>query len=261
MAIQTRSLPLDLQTGRKLWVSQQTARDAWNTACFRGIASINNANCPVEDGPDHDFGSHTILVSLPGGDVVVGGQKSGEAMGVDPDTGRTLWKRRVGRGGIQGGVHFGIAAEGATVYVPINDIAFASAAEQDTNNPPRPGVYAVDAQDGELIWSAPAANVCGDTPRCKPGVSQAAAAIPGAVIAGHLDGRLRAYARDDGQLLWEKNLLGSHATVSGETATGGAFSGGGVLIAHGRIYANAGYGFNGHIPGNALVVLGLPEAK
>ncbi len=253
-------IALDLQSGKRLWVSQQTQKDAWNTACFRGFPGIDNANCPVEDGPDHDFGSHTILVTLPdGNDVVVGGQKSGEVMGVEPGTGRTLWKTRVGRGGLQGGVHFGIAAEGATVYVPINDIAFGSDADSDPTMPAKPGVYAVDASNGELIWSAPAPNVCGDIPRCSPGVSQAITAVPGAVIAGHLDGRLRAYRREDGRLLWEKNLLGGHVTVSGETATGGAFSGGGVLIAHGRMYVNAGYGYNGHIPGNALVVLGLAE--
>jgi hypothetical protein len=42
-------------------------------------------------------------------------------------------------------------------------------------------------------------------------------------------------------------------------AIGGAFSGGGVLVAHGLMYVNSGYGFNGHIPGNALVVFGLAE--
>ena len=35
--------------------------------------------------------------------------------------------------------------------------------------------------------------------------------------------------------------------------------GGGVLIAHGLMYVNAGYGYNFHIPGNALVVLGLAD--
>jgi polyvinyl alcohol dehydrogenase (cytochrome) len=120
-------------------------------------------------------------------------------------------------------------------------------------------VYSVNAENGELLWSAPAPDVCGATPRCKPGVSHAITAVPGAVIAGHLDGRLRVYAKEDGALLWEKSLLGDHVTVSGETASGGAFSGGGVLVAHGLVYVNAGYGFNGHIPGNALVVLGPAE--
>jgi len=250
----------DLKTGKKLWVSQQTAKDAWNTACFT-FPGIDNANCPEEDGPDFDFGSNPILIELPGGaEILVAGQKSGDVVGVDPDTGETLWKTRVGRGGIQGGVHFGMAAEGTSVYVPINDLNFPGDDERyGAESPPKPGVYSVNAENGELLWSAPSPEVCGDTPRCTPGVSQAISAIPGAVIAGHLDGRLRIYARKDGAVLWEKNLLGEYETVSGEIAVGGAYSGGGVLVAHGRMYVNAGYGFNGHIPGNALVVLGPAE--
>jgi polyvinyl alcohol dehydrogenase (cytochrome) len=254
-------IALDLETGKKLWVSQQTARDAWNTACFVDFAGIDNANCPTENGPDYDFGSHTILVELPkGGAVVVGGQKSGDAVGVNADTGETLWKTRVGRGGLQGGVHFGIAAEGHTVYIPINDRYFADdRIRYQYKMEPQPGVYAVHAETGGVLWSAPSPDVCGDLEFCSRGVSQAITAIPGAVIAGHLDGRLRIYARQDGRLLWEKNLLGEYQTVSGETAVGGAFSGGGVLVAHGLVYVNAGYGYNGHIPGNALVVLGPAE--
>jgi polyvinyl alcohol dehydrogenase (cytochrome) len=250
----------DLASGKKLWASQQTARDAWNTACMT-FAGIDNANCPAEDGPDYDFGSNPILVQLHGGrELLVAGQKSGHVVGVDPDTGAKLWRTRVGRGGIQGGVHFGMAAEGNSVYVPINDLLFpGDEARYGWKMPAKPGVYSVDAENGQLLWSVPSPAVCGEAPRCKPGVSQAVTAIPGAVIAGHLDGRLRIYARKDGALLWEKSLLGEYQTVSGETAVGGAFSGGGVLVAHGLMYVNAGYGFNGHIPGNALVVLGLAD--
>lgn len=168
-------IALDLETGKKLWVSQQTARDAWNTACFTGFPGINNANCPAENGPDYDFGSHTILVELPGGSaVVVGGQKSGDAVGVNADTGETLWKTRVGRGGLQGGVHFGIAAEGDTVYVPINDRYFRDDdIRYQYKMEAQPGVYAVHAETGELLWSAPSPDVCGDLEYCSRGVSQA----------------------------------------------------------------------------------------
>jgi polyvinyl alcohol dehydrogenase (cytochrome) len=255
-------IAFDLDTGEKIWVSQQTSGDAWNTACFLGFPGGDNSNCPEEDGPDYDFGSHPILVSLPaGGDIVVGGQKSGHAVGIDPDSGATLWRTAVGRGGIQGGVHFGIAAESDSLYMPINDLNFPGDEQRyNWDMPASPGVYSVNAGTGEIIWSAPApTDTCEGIQFCTPGVSQAITAIPGAVIAGHLDGRVRIYSREDGAVLWEQNLLGTYQTVSGEEATGGSFSGGGVLIAHGMMYVNAGYGYNLHIPGNALVVFGLAD--
>lgn len=255
-------IAFDLETGRKKWVSQQRSRDAWNVACFVGFPGLSNANCPEENGPDYDFGSHVILVHLPSGkEIVVGGQKSGDVVGVDPDTGKTLWKNRIGRGGVQGGVHFGIAAQAGVIYVPINDTLFTGdKTSANSRLPARPGVHAVNAENGELLWSALATNVCGETPRCETGVSQAISAIPGAVIAGALDGRLRIYAREDGSLLWEANLLREFQTVSGAVAHGGAFSGGGVLVAHGLLYVNSGYGFNRYMPGNALVVFGLKDS-
>lgn len=256
-------MAFDIDTGEKLWVSQQRERDAWNVACFVSIPGLSNANCPEEDGPDYDFGSHTILMTLDSGrQLVVGGQKSGDAVAVDPETGEIVWKTRVGRGGIQGGVHFGIAADGETLYVPINDLEYPVDDERyNYTMDPRPGVHALDAKDGSVRWSAIAPDdICGDMQFCDRGVSQAITAIPGAVIAGHLDGRVRAYAKGSGELLWEMNMLRDYASVSGETARGGAFSGGGVLVANGQLYINAGYGYNNHIPGNALVVLGLPDA-
>lgn len=249
----------DMDSGEKLWVSQQTANDAWNAACFVGIPGINNANCPEENGPDYDFGANPILVSLPDDkDIVVGGQKSGDVMAIDPDSGKTLWKTRIGRGGIQGGVHFGLAVEEQVIYVPINDQIFADDdTRYDNQLPAEPGLHAVNAVTGERLWSAPAPDICGDIEFCTRGISHAITAIPGAVIAGYLDGRVRIHAREDGRVLWQRNMLGEYNTVSGAKATGGSFSGGGVLVAHGLIYINAGYGYNSHSPGNALVAVGI----
>jgi polyvinyl alcohol dehydrogenase (cytochrome) len=246
----------DMETGEKLWVSQQTGRDAWNVACLM-LEEEARANCPVEDGPDWDFGASPMLVRLDdGGDVVVGGQKSGAVMAIDPDSGQTLWKTRVGRGGIQGGVQFGMAAEGARVYVPINDMTYEVDPTRYGDAPVKPGMYALDANTGELVWSSPTPDLCGDLVDCDPGISQAVTAIPGAVIAGHMDGRLRIYSGETGEVLWELNTLRDFDTVSGETARGGGFSGGGPIVVNGMIYVNSGYGIYNHMPGNALLAIG-----
>ena len=81
-------------------------------------------------------------------------------------------------------------------------------------------------------------------------------AIPGAVIAGHLDGRLRIYAADDGAVLWEFDTNKTFETISGETARGGSMSGGGPTVADGMLYVNSGYGIYFHMPGNVLLAFG-----
>jgi outer membrane protein assembly factor BamB len=57
-----------------------------------------------------------LILSIEGKDIVLAGQKSGEVFGLDPDnSGKILWRRKLGRGGIQGGVHFGMAVDGDTL--------------------------------------------------------------------------------------------------------------------------------------------------
>jgi len=66
---------------------------------------------------------------------------------------------------------------------------------------------------------------------------------------------LRAYDAKSGEVLWEFDANYEMATVSGETARGGSFSGGaGPIVANGRVYVNSGYGLYFHMPGNVLLV-------
>ena len=81
----------------------------------------------------------------------------------------------------------------------------------------------------------------------------------GAVIAGHMDGRLRIYARDDGRVLWETNTLREYETESGDTGRGGSFGGGGPMVADGMPYANSGSGIYFHMPGNVMLVFGVAD--
>lgn len=246
---------LDLDTGVLLWVRQVTAGDAWNVACMPLVA--DHANCPEEDGPDVDFGSPPLLIRDGTDDILVAGQKSGDVWGIDPDDGALRWHHKVGRGGNQGGVNFGMAASDRRVFVPVADFDDGMLPVEDA----RPGLYALDAFTGERLWSAPADDVCaGRGEHCDPGISQAITVIPGAVLAGHLDGRLRAYAADTGRVIWELDAWREFETLSGEVARGGSFSGAsGPMVVRGRLYANSGYGIYFHMPGNVLLVLGLPR--
>jgi polyvinyl alcohol dehydrogenase (cytochrome) len=250
-------IAFDMDSGEIEWVYQATPGDAWNVGCLSQYAT-NPANCPEENGPDFDFGSAPMLIDLgEGRDILIAGQKSGDAMALDPDTGESIWRKRVGRGGVQGGVHFGSAAEGSTAYIPINDMFYPEdVTRYKFKMPPQPGMNALDAATGELLWEQPADDICGDMQFCNPGISSAITAIPGAVIAGHLDGRLRIYNATDGSVLWEFDTNQTFETVSGESAHGGSMSGGGPTVADGMLYVNSGYGIYFHMPGNVLLAFG-----
>lgn len=246
-------LALDLDTGDPRWVFQATAGDAWNLACMPFIP--DKSNCPRENGPDVDFASPPALVARDDREILVAGQKSGDVWALDPDSGRLVWHRRVGRGGNQGGQHFGLAVEGHRVFVPISDYDDAMLPVSEA----RPGLYALDAFTGEKLWATPAENVCGERRDCDPGISQAITAIPGIVFAGHMDGRLRAYDSATGKVAWEVDTDREWPTLSGELARGGSFGGGaGPMVVDGRVYAVSGYGLYFHMPGNVLLVFGLP---
>ena len=248
-----------MDTGERLWTRQIVAGDAWNVGC---MMSGDHPNCPPEQGPDYDQASSPLLIKRPdAGDIIVAGNKNGSVVAYDAATGENrYWAIKVGRGSIQGGVHFGMAAEGSRVYVPINDM-------NDTRNGDlldptlaRPGVHAVNAEDGAVLWSHVQENLCGDQrPLCDPGVSAPLTALEDAVIAGHLDGYLRAYDGESGAVLWDYNTQRPLSTVNGVEASGGGMSGAGVAISGGHLVVNSGYGLYFHEPGNALLVFAVAE--
>ena len=252
-------IAVTLDTGERLWSRQTFPGDAWNVACMMA----DNPNCPEEDGPDYDQASSPLLVDVgEGKNVVVAGQKDGRVFALDWETGQNkLWEVKLGRGSIQGGVHFGMAADGTTVYVPINDMNDTRNGEWLDPELARPGVSAVDAVTGEVLWSHVQENVCGEgRPFCDPGVSAAITATDGAVIAGHLDGIIRIYDRDSGEIIWSYNTTTPVTGTNGVIAQGGGMSGSGPAVGAGHMVINSGYGLYNHEAGNALLVF-APKAS
>lgn len=251
---------VDLATGKRVWQRQTIAGDAWNVACMMA----DNPNCPSENGPDFDHSSSLLLIDLPGGrQILTSGHKNGKVFALDPDKkGELLWSTTLARGSIQGGVHFGMAVEGTTLYVPVNDMNNTRNGEFLDPAAARPGMHAVDLVTGKLLWSRVQQNVCGDKrPVCDPGISAAVTAIPGAVIAGHLDGHLRAYAREDGKLLWDFDTARNFDALNGMPARGGSMSGPGAAVGDGYVAVNSGYGLYFHEAGNVFLVFGRRAAK
>jgi polyvinyl alcohol dehydrogenase (cytochrome) len=253
-------LALDLKTGRILWSQQVTANDAYTSACRR-----KGANCPPPNGPDYDFGSSALLVKDPKGrEMLVAGQKSGMVYGFDPaNKGKILWQTRVGKGGLNGGVQWGMASDGQKVYASVSDVTAvmnsAGPVGGATFDPVQGGgLTALHLEDGSKAWYAPSHPCDPPRPGCSPGQSQALTLIPGAVFSGALDGHIRAFASEDGEMLWDFDTAQEYTTVNGAPGHGGSLDGAGPIIAGGMLFVNSGYPRNGGMPGNVLLAFG-PE--
>ena len=249
-----------LDTGERLWSRQTFPDDAWNVACMM----IDNPNCPEEDGPDYDQSSSPLLVDLDDErTLVVAGQKDGRVFALDWETGQTkVWETKLGRGSIQGGVHFGMAAAGSRVFVPINDMNDTRNGEWLDPKKARPGISAIDAATGEVLWSHVQDNVCGEgRPFCDPGVSAPITATDDAVVAGHLDGFIRIYNSETGDIIWSFDTTESVTGTNGVIAKGGSMSGSGPALGDGHLVINSGYGLYNHEAGNALLVFAPPSEE
>ncbi len=183
------TVALDAMTGRLAWYNQATPHDLFDL--------------------DHQL---TMVVPSRRGDVVIGTGKDGWVYGLDPRTGRTLWKTSVGKHqndtvrdvtqaitvfpGDFGGVETPPAAADGVVYVPVLN-------EPTTYQPEAFGFQGtVGTMDGELV----AIDVA--TGRVRWDVQVPGDPLGGATVVGDLvftglqDGKILALSRRDGSTVW-----------------------------------------------------------
>jgi polyvinyl alcohol dehydrogenase (cytochrome) len=227
-------LALDLDSGKVLWVAQDTPSDAWLAGC-----TPTTENCPKNIGPDYDFGASPILRNLSNGKrILVAGQKSGMVWGHDPDrNGAVVWKTQLPEKLALGEITFGGAADDEHAYFGVSSL----------------GVAAVSLATGDRKWVAP---IKAAGPRM--GIGAALTAIPGAVFGGGYDGILRAFSSANGELEWQFNMLQEFQTVNGVAAKGGSMGAPGPVIAGGTLFVGSGYFFGERgTPGNVLLAFGV----
>ena len=254
-------IALRMSSGQILWSKQFTAKDAWNSSCqLQG-----KVNCPDSEGPDFDFASSAIMVSLPNARrALLLGQKSAVIYAVDPDRrGQILWQARIGKGGTVGGIEWGSATDGRNVYVALSDIGFEVDRKPGSNDraynldPTKGGgLFAFRVDNGERIWQTPPPG-CGGRRPCSPAQSAAVTAIPGVVWSGAADGHLRGYSSSDGKIIWDYDTAHEYQTVNGTSGRGGAIDVAGPVVAGGMLFAISGYPARGGLPGNVLLAFGL----
>ena len=232
----------DLATGALRWTQQLTPDDAYVVGC-----GGDNPNCPDEPGFDFDFGASPALIAMTDGqDLLVAGQQSGVAYGLDPDRGGAIvWRYRVGAGGELGGITWGFAVDAEKAYF----------ANSDHLTPEPGGLTAVRLRTGEQAWFAePHEPVCRG---CSPALLAAVTATSEVVFSGAYDGLFRAYAAADGTVLWEYDTNGDYETVNGVAARGGSIGGPGAVVVEGMVYVSSGYAWFGGRPGNVLLAFGI----
>ena len=267
-------IALDMATGEEVWVFQALAGDIWNVACHLG-----RANCPENAGPDFDFGGGiTLTRDATGNDMIVAGQKSGHVYVLDPDrSGAVIWEQRLSQGTSNGGVHWGVATAGDTVWATVADPP-----RQREGYVPKPGIHALDLADGSIRWSRLVERGCEINPAAAPRVGLVAmqegepadlwpqcsfyyghSAAPlyanGVVYAGALDGKLRLLDAGTGEILRVIETNRAFQGDNGIEGHGGAIDLSGVVVDGNRLFVYSGYGMFGQMPGNVLLAFATAQ--
>jgi polyvinyl alcohol dehydrogenase (cytochrome) len=278
-------IALDMDSGELIWKFQALADDVWNAACLN-----DGPNCPTDPGGDFDFGASVILAQLPDGrELLLAGQKSGDVYALTPE-GELVWRQQVSNAGIgpnlaqsttNGGVHWGMALAGERLLV--------AAADPERERPeyiPKPGLHALNVNDGEILWFQPVTRGCEIAEEHKPkiglenmragkkieledqyrcsyyyGLSAAVLATPELVFSAGLDGRIRAFDIDTGEILWQARTATPFEADNGVAGHGGAIDVSGQVIADGWLYVQSGYSMFGQLPGNMLLAYKVHQAR
>lgn len=236
---------LDLDTGRRVWTQELRPRD-FNRSCATAVVpnctertQLLEVSCPP-----------MLVTSADHRQVIVVGQKSGVLFALDPDrNGAMVWERRISKGADLGGLMYGQATDGETVYVPISDTDEFGKVDEGSG-----GVTALQLKGGKVRWHTPAPHgQCAWDTACTAAQATAPTLIPGVLFAGSWDGHVRAYRTEDGAIIWDGDTGRPVEAVNGAKAVGGGVSGWPLQVVNGSLFVTSGASTLNR-PGNALLV-------
>jgi polyvinyl alcohol dehydrogenase (cytochrome) len=102
-------------------------------------------------------------------------------------------------------------------------------------NSPVNGLNALDPATGNVLWSTPAGKECKKA--VCTSVMMAPIAIPGAVLAGSVDGYIHAFDDRSGKRLWGFNTAQEFKSLNGVRGSGGVIMGAGaVMVGNGMLF-------------------------
>ena len=253
-------IAIDLATGREVWSFQATANDIYLSGCNRQPIGRNCVPRTETVYRDVDFGASTILAARPGGgDLLLGGQKSGAVWAMDRDIGKVVWRTDLGTGGPGGGVHWGMAVDDRRVYAPIT-LPGDNIPGQAVPAHIKHGVYALNLDSGAIDWAFNVGPSCGPerkvfTPYCELyfGMSGAPTIIGDTVVTGGVDGRLYVLDRATGRLIWKFDTARRFESLNGVEGNGASIGNASIVAVNGLLIVNSGYGQFGMGAGNVML--------
>jgi len=216
-------LALDMDTGAIRWSTGVVGFDDWNAGCIPGFGFPNN--CPVDAGPDFDFGSGPNLFAIKGRHgserkVVGAGQKSGQYWALDARTGEVLWSAAPAPGSELGGIEWGTATDGERIYVAESNYDRLPYRLPDGRTITSGSFAALDPATGRILWQTADPSGSFDL--------GALSTANGVVYAPSMSGHMYALDARTGRVLWDHLGPGSSnagaAIVDGTVFWGNGYS-------------------------------------
>jgi len=240
-------IALDLSTGAVNWTGRGLPYDAWSVACglnVPGFVVPANDNCPNPAGPDWDFAQGPLMFSgnadrddrddVNATGLVGAGQKSGMFWAFRAKDGKLAWSTQVAPGGLTGGLQWGSATDGRSIFVAASNAGMTGGGVnpgvwtlKDGSTTTAGGWAALNAASGKVLWTTK-----------DPAGSRAEGAVSGAngvVFGCNMDaanGTMRALDARTGAVLWSFDSNANSPTYGACTA--------GPAIADGMVFWGTG---------------------
>lgn len=211
------ALALDTKTGEVRWHKHLYGYDVWTQACSKPKQGVM---CPDPAGPDFDMGGSGPNLL---GNIVGFGQKSGVYWGLNASTGALVWSSVVGPGGSLGGIQWGTASDGKTIYAAVANSNHKSYKLLSGQTITWGAWSAIDAATGKILWQTP-------DPTSGAIDESSLSVANGVLFAGSFDaaGHMYAINAATGKILWRfasgGSVLDGPAIVNGVVYWGSGYS-------------------------------------
>ena len=226
-------IALSMADGSLVWFKKlNNQTDYFNAACVFGAPA-----CPPLDirGNDWDLPQAPMLYTRKGKKFAAAGAKSGIFWSLKPSDGSLRWWANTGPGGTGGGVMWGSATDGKTIFTSNTNSLRRTYTMKNGQNTTLGIWSAINAYNGQFKWQItdPTGTA---TPRSGHSGAPMTLTKKGVLFMG-AEGRLYALDSSNGNILWTYNVTGTVMS--------------GPAVVKDRVYWGTGYGRYFGLGGNS----------